>query len=115
MSDQVLIESELIRLSTALDEASQEYMVLCRVAAEKRDAYELAKAKAMLKATGSNADTRRAEVVSICADLMTASHIAEAQRDGMKERLRALSDVLNALQTRAAFVREEMKLAGRFN
>lgn len=115
MSDQHAIESELIRLSRALDEASLEYMKLCRTAAEKRDAYELSKAKAMLKSQGSNADARRAEVVSICAELMMDSHIAEAQRDGMKERLRALSDVLNALQTRASFLREEMRLAGKYN
>lgn len=109
MSDQVSIENELVRLSTALDGASVEYMALCQDAARKRDEYELAKAKAMLKAAGANADMRRAEVVEICQAQMTASHIAEAKRDGMKERLRALSDVLNALQTRASFLREEMR------
>ena len=109
MSDQASIERELVRLSGALDIASVEYMDLCQDAARRRDEYELAKAKAMLKAEGSSADKRQAEVVTICSDLMTASHIADAKRDGMKERLRALSDVLNALQTRASFLREEMR------
>lgn len=115
MSDQFEIENELLRLSSALETASVEYMTLCRDAAEARDVYELAKAKAMLKAVGTNADVRRAEVVSICSDLMTKSHIAEAQRDGLKERMRALSDILNAVQTRAAFVREEMRFVGKIN
>jgi hypothetical protein len=33
-------------------------------------------------------------------------------RDGLKERIRALQALLNATQTRAAFLKEEMKLAG---
>lgn len=115
MSDQVEIENELIRHARALDTASVEYMELCREAAVKRDRLELERSKAMVKSTGANADARKAEVTLICAELMTEAHIAEARRDGMKERLRALSDVLNATQSRASFLREEMRFERSVN
>ena len=115
MSDQVQIDNELKRLSKALAEGSNEYTKLCREAAETRDDYELAKAKAMLKiGKDTKVDLMKAEATLIVEAEMRAAHIAEAQREAMKERIRALEAVLNAVQTRASFLKEEMKLAGRF-
>jgi len=44
---------------------------------------------------------------------MRDARIAEAMRDALKERIRALQAVLNACQTRAGFLKEEMRMTGR--
>jgi len=114
MSDQIQINNELIRISKALAEASNEYTRLCRDAAETRDDYEISKAKAMLKVgRDMKVDQMKATATLTVEAEMRAAHIAEAQREAMKERIRALEAVLNALQTRAAFLRAEIGLAGR--
>lgn len=116
MSDQIQIDNELMRLSKSLAEASNEYTTLCQRAAEARDEYDIAKAKAMIRADSkAKVDVMKAEVTLICESQMRDAHIAEAQREAMKERLRALQSVLNAIQTRAAFLRAELNLAGRYN
>lgn len=116
MSDQVQIDNELQRISKALAVGTNEYTELCRLAAEARDDYEVAKAKALLKSDSKlKVDQMKAMATLSCESEMRSAHIAEAKRESMKERLRALQSVLNALQTRASFLKEEMKLAGRFN
>jgi hypothetical protein len=116
VSDQVYLDKELDRLSRAIAEASNKYSELCEAAAGARDDYELAKAKAMVKADPkTKVDIMKAEVTLVCEDVARTAHIFEAQRDAVKERLRALQAVLNAIQTRCGFLRDEMKMAGRFN
>jgi hypothetical protein len=116
MSDQVHIDNELQRISKALAVGTNEYKDLCQQAAEARDDYEIAKAKALLKADSKmKVDEKKATATLTCESEMRSAHIAEAKREAMKERLRGLQAVLNALQTRASFLKEEMKLAGRFN
>jgi len=44
---------------------------------------------------------------------MREVRIAEALREALKERIRALESVLNACQTRASFLKAEMKLTGQ--
>jgi hypothetical protein len=116
LSDQVQIENELLRLTKALETASNEYTELCRLAARARDDYDVAKARALLKTNKElKVDEKKAEALLACEPLMRDAHIQESMRDAMKERIRALSDILNATQTRASFLKEEMRLAGRFN
>ena len=114
MSDQIAIDNELQRISKAIQIASNEYSDLCRDAAETRDEYEVAKAKSMLKADSKlKVDQMKAQTLLTCESQMRSAHIAEAKREAMKERLRSLQSVLNALQTRAGFLKAEMQMAGR--
>lgn len=88
MTDDIAkINTELKRLSRRLAVASNEYRKACREAA--------------------------AEATITCEPEMRNARIDEAMRDATKERLRALESVLNATQTRASFLKAEMKLAGR--
>lgn len=113
MSDVAKINQELSSLSKKLALCSGEYSEACEKAANLRSTYDVAKARAMLKSTLKTATERRAEATIICEAEMREARISEALRDATKERLRALESVLNATQTRAAFLKAEMKLAGR--
>ena len=64
----------------------------------------------MLKADGKTVSDREAEVIVICERAIRDCRISEAMRDALKERIRALQAVLNATQTRAAFLKAEMKI-----
>jgi hypothetical protein len=67
----------------------------------------------MLKSSLKTAIDRQAEATLTCEVEMRAARIDEAVRDATKERLRALESVLNATQTKASFLKAEMKLAGK--
>lgn len=56
---------------------------------------------------------RQAEATITCETEMREARISEPLRDATKERMRALESVLNATQTRASFLKAEMKLAGQ--
>lgn len=113
MSDVAKINQELVEFSKKLAIASNEYTEACVDSAIKRSDYDVAKAKAMLKADGKTVAERDAEVMIICEPTMREARIAESMRDALKERIRALQSVLNACQTRAAFLKAEMQLAGK--
>ncbi|MFN2513395.1 MAG: hypothetical protein ABR568_18475 [Pyrinomonadaceae bacterium] len=113
MTDVAKINQELADLSKKLAVASNEYSDACKAAANSRSDYDVAKAKAMLKSGLKTATERQAEATITCESVMRDARISEALRDALKERIRALESVLNAAQTRASFLKAEMKLAGR--
>lgn len=113
MSEIAEINTELTRLSRGLEAAAGEFDAACRDFATKRSVYELARAHALLRANLKTAGEREAQAVIACEAQMRDSRIAEAIRDSLKERIRSLQSVLNATQTRAAFLKEEMRLSGR--
>jgi hypothetical protein len=89
------------------------YFKACRKAADSRSDYDVSKAKAMLKSALKTAVDRQAEATLTCETEMRSARVDEALRDATKERLRALEAVLNAMQTKASFLKAEMKLAGK--
>ncbi len=113
MSDVAKINQELVDYSKKLALASNEYSDACREAASLRSDYDVAKAKAMLKSALKTVGERQSEATITCESVMREARISEAMRDALKERIRALESVLNAAQTRASFLKAEMKIAGK--
>jgi len=113
MADVAKINQELTEFSRKLAVASNEYTEACLEAAIKRSDYDVAKAKAMLKSEGKTVSDRESEVTIVCETVMREARISESTRDALKERIGALQSVLNATQTRAAFLKAEMQLAGK--
>ena len=110
MSDVPRINQELLDYSRKLALAVNEYDKACVDAAAKRTDRDVQWAKEMLKAEGKTVSDREAEVMVICESVVRDCRISEAMRDALKERIRALQSVLNATQTRAAFLKAEMKI-----
>lgn len=113
MSDVAKISAELARYSEKLAIATNQYSDACRDAAEKRSTYDVEKAKALLRSKLDTVSERQAEAVISCEVVMREARIAESLREALKERVRALEAVLNATQSRAGFLKEEMRLTGR--
>lgn len=113
MSDVATISASLIKTSKRLAIASNKYTVACREAAEKRTEYDVEWAQELLRAPGDTVSDRQAYTTTVCKDSMLSARIAESMRDALKERIRALQAILNATQTRASFLKEEMRLAGK--
>lgn len=105
------IEKELTDWMREFDTLSNEYRDISLDAATKRDALDLKRAQVMLRAPKDyTVDMKKAHVTELCHMEETECHIAETQRDWYKERLRALAGLLNASQSKAALLREDMKL-----
>jgi hypothetical protein len=113
MGDVAKINQELLDYSKKLALASNEYANACKEAAGLRSDYDIAKAKAMLRSTLKTVAERQCEAIITCEAVMRDARISEAMRDALKERIRALESVLNAAQTRASFLKSEMKMAGK--
>lgn len=109
MREVVKIRNRINKLSGDYDQLSQDYEQIARNAANLRDAYELEKAQAMLTASGTIPE-KEAQVVIRCSESAEQCHAAEATQEYYKQRLKALAAVLNAAQTEAALIRDEMKL-----
>lgn len=109
MREVIRIRNRINKLSNDYDTLSQEYEEVARNAANLRDSYELEKAQAMLTATGTIPE-KEAQVAIRCSDAAAQCHAAEATQEFYKQRLKALAAVLNAAQTEAALIRDEMKL-----
>jgi len=112
-NDIATINASLIKTCERLAQASNEYSIACQEAADKRTDYDVQWAQELLKAPGDTVSERQAFVTGICAATMREARISEAMRDALKERIRALQAILNATQTRASFLKEEMRLAGK--
>lgn len=110
MSDVPTITAELLKYSQRLAVAVNEYDKACVEAANKRTDRDVQWAQEMLKTTAKTVAEKEAEVMVICAPVVRECRISEAMRDALKERIRALQSVLNATQTRAAFLKAEMKM-----
>jgi hypothetical protein len=114
MGDDVArINGELVDTSERLTIAVEEYVDACRDAATKRSDYDVAWAKSLLKSQLKTIAERESEAVIACEASMREARIAEAMRDALKGRIRALEAILNSVQTRASFLKEEMRLTGR--
>lgn len=94
-----------MRLSKALAEAVNDFAETAREAAEKRSAYDVLWAQAILQ-TPDDATQKVKEALAIktCAVEMTQARIAEANRDALKERIRALETVLSVQQSRLRYL-----------
>ncbi len=113
MSDVAQINGSLIKTSKRLAIASNKYTKACQDAAERRTEYDVQWAQELLRASGDTVGERQANTTIVCRESMREARIAEAMRDALKERLRALQAILNATQTRASFLKEEMRLTGK--
>jgi hypothetical protein len=111
--DVARINDELRKYSQRLAIAVNEYVTACQDAANKRTDYDVLWAKELLKVKGKTVGERNAQVTIICESAMREARIAEGMQSALKERIRALESVLNATQTRASFLKEEMRLAGK--
>ena len=113
--------SELDELNRRLDEHSKElmtrsdeYRTQALKVVEARNAYDLARAKAMLRTASEHqgdkswtVDRIKAEALVLCEPQMTEARIAEAHLDAIKTRLSAVSDSLSAVQTQARLLKTE--------
>lgn len=105
------IDGEIVRWSNEWDALSNEYKLICEEAQQKRDVYDLAKAKAMLSAPEHyKVDEKKAHVVEVCHKQAVEAHVAEATREWYRERLKALAGLLTAAQSRSRREVEELKM-----
>lgn len=103
--DIISIHKELIRLSKALAVAVNEFAEAAREAAANRTDYDVKWAQAML-ATPDDVTQKIKEALSTkqCASEMLAARVSEANRDALKERIRALETVLSVQQSRLRYL-----------
>jgi hypothetical protein len=105
MSDLIQIEKELVRLATNLDDLTQDFEGLCRVAADARTDYDVEWSKSLLRAEGTQ-KVREAEATLACQKYMREARIAESIRDSAKERIRAIESLLTVHQSRLKWIDE---------
>jgi hypothetical protein len=122
----IMANPEIDELNRLLDEHSQdllksslEYPRLAADAVNKRNAYDVSKAKATLRVATAHAgdkgwtvDRREAQVLLECEPQMIEARIAEAHAESMKVRLKAVADSLSAVQTRCRLLKTESDLNG---
>jgi len=110
MSDIISIHKELMRLSKALAEAVNEFADAAVGAAESRSAYDVLWAQSILQ-TPDDATQKVKEAIATkaCAVEMTQARVAEANRDALKERIRALEAVLSVQQSRLRYLETSEK------
>lgn len=113
MPDLIQIDKELVRLAQSLGTAVDEYETVCREAAESRSEYDIAKARALLKAAGSSRELREAEATLLVGDQMLNCRIKENLMGALKERIRALQSVISVQQTRLRYLDEGETLGQR--
>jgi hypothetical protein len=90
VSDLIQIDKELVRLSQGLEVAVNEYESVCKEAANARSDYDVAKARALLKANGSSRELREAEATLSIKHEMTECRIKENLMSALKERKHGL-------------------------
>lgn len=112
---------EIAELNRKLDEhskellkCSMEYARLRSDAVTKRNVYDVAKAKALLKISVEHkdwkVDAQKAQMILECEPQMIEARISEAHEEAMKLRIKALGDSLTSVQTQAALLRTEQSL-----
>lgn len=105
----IKINAELLRLSKALAEAVKDYEVTAIEAAEMRSQYDISWAQALLKFRFEKDATeaiKKAMATDTCGSEMTQARVKEAMRDALKERIRALEQVLSVQQSRLRYMDE---------
>lgn len=99
-----------MRLSKALGVAVNDYTDATKDAAEKRTAYDVLWAQAMLKTPDDKTQKiKEALATEVCAVQMLQARVAEAVRDALKERIRALETVLSVQQSRLRYIESTEK------
>jgi hypothetical protein len=106
VADLISIDRELVRLSQALAKAVGEYEAVSRKAAEARSTYDIAKARALLKADGASRELRESEAILLCQSEMLEARIQENLQGALKERIRALEVVISVQQSRLKYLEE---------
>lgn len=66
---------------------------------QNRNLYDSAFSRALLKAHGGNAESRKAEAYLACEDLAHDLKVAEGKLDRVKMRIRSNHEVLNTLRS----------------
>lgn len=99
-----------MRLSKSLAVAVNEYAEGAKDAAEKRTAYDVLWAQSMLQAPDDKTQKiKEALATEACAVQMLQARVAEAIRDALKERIRALETVLSVQQSRLRYLESTEK------
>lgn len=105
-SDLIAVNTELERLTKALRAAVSGFEKAVVDAAEKRSAYDVEWAGALLSKTDEDATAkaREAQATLVVKDFMREARIAEATRDAYKTRVRAIETVISIQQSRLKFM-----------
>ena len=102
------IDLELIRLTQALEEATDDLRELSVDASKKEVEYKRQYARAILQAIGGTVSDREAKAVLETHEALQDRRIAEALRDSCQERCRTLRANISAVQTMAANLRPQV-------
>lgn len=102
---QVGVESEILRLSAMLEEATEQLAKAMEIEADAEVSFRIAEARAKLAATSKSVEDRKAEALVACETWYTAYTVAEARRDALAETCRTLRSRLDALRTLSANLR----------
>jgi len=107
------LTTELLRLSTLLDEALRALRDRGRLLAERERDYRLERAKAWLTATEGTAKQREDQVNALTSTERYGRDLADHDRQAAQEAVRNYRTQLSALQTIANVAKAEAELAGR--
>lgn len=107
-----MLQTEMIRLSSEIDQAHASLVSLSHEWAEAENAYRLAKAVAFLASSGTVGE-RQAYCDKATSSERLRAHKAEALKVAALENVRNRRAQLSALQSVAHAVRSEVEMAGR--
>lgn len=107
-SSQADVESEILRLSARLEQATDEYARLITLAAEAEVQQKKEWAQATLHSNEGTVAQREAQATLKTVDALLQRKISEALAAAQKELLLSLRAQLNALQTLAANIRAQV-------
>lgn len=89
---------------------SREYAKIAREAVEARNAYDLARAKALITIKEGTVDIKKAQATLLCEPQMLDARIKEAHLEALKMRLRSVADSLSAVQSQCKLLKTESDL-----
>jgi len=101
------IESEIIRLSSDLEDTTHAFGAQAEMAAMADARWKREEAKLMLVSTRTSEGARRADALVRSGDAYTNYRVAEAISGALQEKCRSLRAQLGALQTLSANVRSQ--------
>lgn len=107
-STQVDVESEILRLSARLEEATDQLAQLLVTEARTEVEHKRAWAEATLKSNEGTVSQREAQATLKTVDALLARKIADALAGAQKELCHSLRSQLSALQTLAANIRAQV-------
>jgi len=107
------VERQLMELSVALDTAQVDLAALDEAAVRAKQSYEVAFARALLTAQGSNADSRKAAATLAVESQALDADIAAAKVRAAKEKVGVLRTRIDVGRTIASSLRTSYEMAGR--